>query len=191
MRIVGLSGKMGCGKSTVASHLLNMIPGAACFAFAGPLKIEAAATYGFPVELAYTEAGKNSTVMLPDDKNPMGTDTATVRQILQKHGMLRRTQTPGYWDDKMRESLETLRGNGVPCVVVDDVRFVSEVALLRQAGAAIYRIEPYPGWEPSANALHESETALDDFCGWDMTFSPVKGLHHLEAVAHCIVEMMG
>lgn len=182
---------MHVGKTTVANYLLNMIPGAVCFAFAGPLKIEASQIYGFPVDFCYTEDGKNSTVMMPDDKNPMGTDTATVRRILQSHGMLRRTQTPGYWDDKMLASLDAMRGNGVSCVVVDDVRFLSEVDLLRKAGAAVYRIEPYPGWEPGPNALHESETALDNIAGWDMTFSPMKGLHHLEAVAHCIVEMMG
>lgn len=175
MRVVGLSGKMGCGKSTVANYLLEMLPGAVCFAFAGPLKIEASQIYGFPLELAYTEAGKNSTVMLPDDKNPMGTDTATVRRILQAHGMLRRTQTPGYWDDKMRESLATLRGNGVPCVVVDDVRFVSEANLIKSLGGFVFRINPYEGWNPGSAVNHESETSLDGYGGFDMSFSPAKG----------------
>ena len=191
MRIIGLSGKMGCGKSTVANYLLGMIPGAERLAFGDPVKRECAETYGFPVDLCYTEAGKNTTIFLADDKNPIGRDTAKVREILQLHGTnYRRKQNPRYWDDKMVAALATLRGNGVSCVVVDDCRFPSEVALLREAGAAVYRIEPYPGWEPGPNALHESETALDDYTAWDMTFAPMKGLHHLEAVAHCIVEMV-
>jgi hypothetical protein len=187
LKVIGLSGKMGSGKSTVASQLMGLIPGSVVLSFAGPLKREAASVYGFPEALAYSESGKKSLVALsPEGEKIMGRGMATVREILQAHGTMRRAEDPEYWDKQMTRALDILEGNGVPLVVVDDVRFPSEVATLAHRGARLYRIEPYPGWIPSETAQHASETALDDFPFWDSEFCPEHGIGHLEAISAII-----
>lgn len=190
MRIIGLSAKLGCGKTTVANMILEMVPKSARAAFADNLKIEAAHTYGFHLDLCYSEAGKGSLVFLGEEGMAnLGAHTMSVRSVLQKHGTeYRRAQDPLYWDNKMREVL-TLHGhNGTPLVVVDDVRFPSECELIREFGGSLYRLQPYPSWKPGKNASHISETALDEYDGFDMVFCPEKGMEQLQVVAQWIVQ---
>lgn len=187
MRIIAISGKIGVGKSTVADCLLEMIPGAVRLAFADPLKHEVSRLYHVPLELCYSQAGKQSIVFIGQEGlDLLGAHTMQLRLVLQKHGMMRRQQSPGYWDDKMLSALQGLRSDGCPAVIIDDARFPSEVALIRQLQGDLYRIEPYPGWTPGAHALHESETALDNWSEWDACFYPEKGMEQLQAVAKCI-----
>lgn len=187
LRIIGLSGKMGTGKSTIAANLMALIPGAVTLSFAGPLKREAAAIYGFPEALAYSESGKKTMVVLPDEgEKIMGKGMATIREILQAHGTLRRQEDPEYWGKQMDKALDVLEGNGVKAVIVDDLRYPSELRLLARRGARLYRIEPYPGWAPSETSQHASETALDDYAFWDSHFMPERGLSHLDAISAII-----
>lgn len=184
MRLIAISGKIGVGKSTVADCLLEMIPGAVRMSFAGPLKEEVSRLYHVPLELCYSQAGKQSIVFIGQEGvDLLGAHTMQLRLVLQKHGMMRRTQDPAYWDNKMRAALYAAEASGCPAVVVDDARFVSELELLRAAGGELYRIEPYPGWTPGAHALHESETALDDWSEWNAKFFPDKGIDQLTAIA--------
>lgn len=193
MKVIGLSAKLGCGKTTVANMILELVPKAARAAFADNLKVEVANNYGFPLELCYSEAGKGSLVFLGEEGMAnLGAHTMSVRSVLQKHGTeYRRAQDPLYWDNKMREVLTLHRENGTPLVVVDDVRFPSECDLIREFGGSLYRLQPYPGWKPGKNADHISETALDSFDGWDAVFEPAKGMEQLRGVAERIVGMMG
>jgi len=188
MKIIGLSAKMGCGKSTIAEMLLTMISGAVRISFGDVLKREASQIYGFPLELCYSDAGKKSTVVLDGDKNPMGRDMATVREILQFHGTdYRRKQDPNYWIKQMDAALARMLASNCPCVVVDDVRFKNEAEYLQSVQANLFRIEAYPGWTPGPNAGHASETDLDDWDAWNIVFRPGKGLEHLNAIARNIV----
>ena len=192
MRVIGLSAKLGCGKTTVANMILESTPGAARLAFADNLKIEAANTYKFPLELCYSEVGKQTLVFLGQEgMENLGAHTMSIRAVLQKHGTeFRRAQDPLYWDNKMREALRLHEHNGTPLVVVDDVRFESECALIREFDGALYRLQPYPGWKPGKNADHISETALDDYDRFDMVFYPEKGMEQLKAVAQYIYDAL-
>lgn len=157
--------------------------------FAGPLKEEVSRLYSVPLELCYSQSGKQSIVFIGEEGlDLVGEHTLQVRRLLQKHGMMRRKQDPAYWDNKMRAALSAAKASGCPAVVVDDARFPSELELLRAAGGELYRIEPFPGWTPGPHALHESETALDGYTAWDACFYPEKGMEQLQAVAKCIVQ---
>jgi len=181
--IIALSGKIGTGKSTLAALLIERL-GASYerHAFADCLKEEAAATFGFPLEWAYSEDGKGRIAHTPDQPQsravvwPAGAGFGlehaqdvperpmTVRAILQWYGTdVCRKADPRYWDKRMAERIE-----GKPNVIVDDVRFPSEVELLRSLGALLVRLDPYPGWVPDRHSGHESETALDGYTDWDM-----------------------
>lgn len=192
MKIIGLSAKIGCGKSTIAGFIQELVSGSERVAFGDALKTEAAAFYGFPVELCYSETGKRSTIMLNNEKNPMGRDMATVRDILQFHGTdYRRKQDPRYWTKRTEETIGVLAMTGCKLVIVDDVRFIDEAECLRETGwGQLYRIDPYPGWKPGTNAHHLSEIALDNYDKWDCVFCPEYGLNELQAVAKCIVNAL-
>lgn len=173
--VIGLSGKIGCGKTTVAQMLVDSLPGAVRMSFGDPVKREAAAIYGFPVELAYLEDGKSLEFVLSiAGKTLMGKDTATVREVLQYHGtQLRRAQDPWYWIDAMRQQIDA---TDALYVIVDDVRFPGEADLIKAySGGALYRLDAYPGWKPGPYAGHESETALDDYPNFTERYQPDKG----------------
>lgn len=191
MKLISLSGKIGVGKTAVSNMLLERLPGSIRIAFGDPLKRECAKTYGFPLELCYSEAGKNTTVFLGDKGlELLGADCLSVREVLQKHGMMRRAQDADYWVKQMREYLKCARISRVQVIINDDCRMENEAALIREFNGALYRLQPYPGWKPGKYATHESETALDAYPYWDCVFCPEKGTEQLQAVAQCICDAL-
>lgn len=192
MRVIGLSGKIGSGKSTLAGLILELLPNTERLAFADPVKEEASAIYGFPLEWAYSAARKSWVFELSKaGKALMGCETSTVRRALQYHGTdLRRAQDPDYWIKAVKDKIQRLAEAGtVGAVIVDDVRFPGEADLIRNfPGGELYRLQPYPGWTPGPFAGHISETALDDYNGFHLTLSPQLGQDALRLAARAIAE---
>lgn len=182
MKIIGLSGKMGVGKSVTARELKTRWDSALVLSFAAALKHEAATLYGYDPQLNDSQAGKDTVVFhphLPDGK-------ATVRWILQQQGRKRRAEDPQYWTKKLMQALDVLRMVRVQCVIVDDIRFANEVQALRLCDAFLVRIEPFDGWVPGLGSDDESETALDNCVGWDCVLEPpyaAPGVQRVELVS--------
>lgn len=183
MNIIGFSGKIGCGKTTMADMLCTHVPGSKRLAFADALRLEVARFFGFKPEFVRSPAFK-------DCHFRWGERLVTGRQVLQEWGTeIRRAAEPGYWVRQMHEALGALEAIGVPLVVVDDVRFPDEAACVQQWDGFMIRINPYHGWEPGANATHASETALDEWDGFDADYRPAFG--GLDAVVEEILGMVG
>lgn len=190
MLIIGLSGKIGVGKTAIADKLVGLFEQGRRVSFADALKKEAAEIYGFDHELTKTADGKNTMVcsdLLPGE-------SASVRQILIHHGRKRRDEDPYYWTDRMNDTLRELYDYGCDAAVIDDVRFPDEVDFLLKfgAGSLLVRIEPYRGWKPGPHAQDESETALD--CApqswpdrrFDLTIRPSFGKNGLNEAVRII-----
>lgn len=177
--IIGISGKIGTGKTTLANMLLERLPGYERHAFADCLKEECSGFFDYPLEWNYSEDGKSQEVHLGSSvANPFGPAaiippyaSMTVRRLLQWWGTdVCRKRDPNFWTKRMAERIQ-----GKSKVIVDDMRFPSEAEMLRQEGGVLVRLEPYPEWTPGPNAGHESETALDDYAHFDRAFRPWHG----------------
>ena len=177
--IIGLSGKIGCGKSFLANLFLKEHPEYTKIGFADILKVECSNLYNYPNELNYTEDGKNQIVQA----NGLPRRFMTVREILQWHGTdLRRAEDPDYW---VRKMIDTLLQHEVPnTVIIDDVRFLNEAAMIKGTNGLLIRLNPYPEWKPGKYADHISETDLDDYEEWNLVLSPKFG-----ELATCIPEI--
>lgn len=181
-RIIGLSGKIGTGKTTLTNLLLKSFPEYERVAFGDILKREASEMHNFPLEWAYSEEGKSRIVnpgveerkslfevmgemLLPPEPvyNALPRMNMTVREVLQWHGTeYRRNQDPDYWINRMRDHVKEN-----PWVVIDDVRFVNEANLVFELGGLLVRVDPHNEWKPGKFADHASEVDLDDYTKFD------------------------
>lgn len=176
--IAGLSGKMGTGKSTLARQMAKAMQPCRIMSFAEKVRQEVSARFCFDIDLTRTEKGKDVVVEHPDI--PGG--KATVRGVMQWWGtdVVRKTD-PDYWARALLEDVNKARTDNI---IIDDIRFPNEVSMVKSCGGFAVRIEPYRGWKPGGCADHLSETALDDFTGWDLVISPEYG--KLKAAAKAV-----
>ncbi|MBN1957375.1 MAG: hypothetical protein JXQ81_05210 [Desulfuromonadales bacterium] len=89
----------------------------------------------------------------------------TVRRILQWWGTeYRRAQDPDYWTTAWEQKLREFDLSSTH-ILVDDVRFVNELNVIKDNGGYFIRIVR-PGFDGANN--HSSENSLDDYAGWDL-----------------------
>lgn len=144
---IGISGKIGSGKSTVAKIIKSVVPEINRLAFATKVKETAAVLTGCDISMFYTREGK-STMFKPFGK--------TLGQILQD----------------MSEALKTTFGNDMwvnlltdnDFCLIEDVRFKVEANKI----GTLLRIEGDPCLireknEDGRDLNHISETDLDDY----------------------------
>jgi hypothetical protein len=180
MQIIGISGKIGVGKTTIAQNIALSREGWQISAFADLLKEEVARQYHFDLRLAYSDKGKETLIKLPDGPSK------TVRELLQYYGTeVVRAKDQNYWVRGMEQHLAIAR-HKIDGLVIDDVRFPNEAGLIRRWRGLLVRIEPYPGYQTVSD--HASETALDDYKGFALTLRPEYGGSHLQRAAEEIVE---
>lgn len=149
-RLIGVSGRAGAGKDTIAD-LLQREHGFARRAFADPLRAGAAAIFGLTVE-HMTDRVAKETIDPRWGLSP--------RQILQRMGTeaMRGTFGEDVWLRAFRLWLDA-QPEGTR-VVVPDTRFENEARLIQALGGVVWRVQR-PGI--AAVAAHASETALDSF----------------------------
>ena len=188
--IIGISGKIGTGKTTLAGHLQVLLARELFvvehFSFGGALKREVSRVFGASLVDLYSQEGKAKSCTFEIDGLER---TMTLRQLLQWYGTeYTRAQCPHYWVDRLSEEIAQ---SDCRVAIIDDVRFEDEAEYSAKPGrkkSMLLRLEPYAGWtcEPSV-AAHESETALDDYTfRWRIT--PQFG--ELDEIAQLLLPMI-
>jgi hypothetical protein len=188
--IIGFAGKAATGKTTAARHLAPLM-GMECkivpMAMVLRDEVEAflrAVGADESVPLVYGDQDDKVRVFYVDEQRSKiqcskwmhfvsenreiqdkeGQTAVTVRRLLQWWGTeYRRAEDADYWTKawgrKVRQfDLEHL------CILVDDVRFINELNVIKEYDGLIVKIER-PGFDGANN--HASETSLDDYDAWD------------------------
>lgn len=149
--IIGISGHMNAGKSTVAKYLVENY-GLREDSFAHSLRLVKCAITSIPIEETYSVEDKNKVIPI------LG---ITRGQFLQDVGLHFRNYRENIWV----ESLE-LRwiANGKDRLVVSDVRFTNEVNFVETNHGVVLRLErPFVDNGDTRNKTHASETSLDNY----------------------------
>jgi hypothetical protein len=146
--IIGLCGKAGSGKSTVAKFFRDNY-GATIHSFAKPLKAIAKDFFDLSDEQVFGTQAQKETVDPRWGLSP--------RQILQKLGTdcIRKHLGEDVW---ARATLRQIPSVGIH--VIEDCRFVNEAELIRQHGGELLKLE-CPNRRSAADALHASEAEVD------------------------------
>lgn len=158
--IIGLSGKSGSGKSWLAEYAEHNY-GFLVMSFAGPLKADLV-RLGFDSALVYSH------------KPPH------IRKLLQAYGMAARKEDPNWWVKRLFNNIDMLY-DGEHRIIIDDVRFENEVDAIRAAGGYVYRMINVDASPVYSGFEDESETALDNYEGFDGYF--VAGAGQVELLA--------
>jgi len=174
--IIGISSKIGCGKTTLSNMFLKRHPEYDRIGFADVVKEECSRIFNYPIEWNYSEEGKEISVF----NELLPVKSMTVREVLQWWGTdVCRAKDPDYWVNKMQEKALTVYMKDplvdVPKIIIDDVRFINEAEWVKSKGGKIVRLNPYPEWKPGKFSDHESEINLDFYNGFDLVLSPKFG----------------
>ena len=189
--IIGFAGKAASGKTTAAKHLLersnsNMVilPMALVLREEVETFIREVGAEAY-VPLVYGDQDDKVRVFHVDEKSaleecPMwasfvadnqdiqdipGQSAVSVRRILQWWGTeYRRAQDPDYWTKAWEVKLQGY-DLATTHVLVDDVRFVNELEIIKKNGGIFVKIER-PGFNGANN--HSSENSLDHYSDWDL-----------------------
>lgn len=178
--IIGLSGKLSSGKDTVADMICADYDDRewkVC-RFAERLKLVVAVLTNTPVEMQYTEQGKQTV--------PPGL-THTLGELQQIVGTVLRTAVhPDLWCDiAVQEARATLCD-----VVFVDVRYPNEAHAIRALGGRVVRIDGDPvgrRGRDTRDPSHPSEVALDDFA-FDATIINNGTLDELKLKVHSVMD---
>lgn len=182
-KFVGFSGKIGTGKSYLANLVCGLFQARRGepllrVSFGKVLKDEVSIKYGLSENLLHTQDGKDFKITIgmgfarswPIELTApewIENGVVTPREILQWYGTeYTRARDADYWVNAVKSLVDQWWAKEAHeydsgLVIVDDVRFPDELALINKNGIC-YRLEPYPGWGPGPHSAHASETSLDN-----------------------------
>jgi hypothetical protein len=180
MAIIGINGKIGSGKDTIANIIKELSPEYSWEnkKFAGKLKIIASILTGIPV--GKFESQEFKTTNLGKEWGDM-----TVRELLQKLGtealrdnLDRDVWINALWADyksygnypiygttEKNERIFLEYGYLYPNWIITDTRFINEAESIKQHGGILIRVRRDSG--NTVGVSHPSETALDDYVRFD------------------------
>jgi hypothetical protein len=170
--IIGISGKLGSGKDTVANYIKKKYPQFQNKSFAYKLKQIVSILTSCSMETTMTQEGKN--IYVPEFD-------MTIGQMQQQIGtnVLRQHFNENVWINALMIELKKLEGD----YIITDCRFKNEAQAVKDAGGIMIRVNrPYNPIAENSNRdlTHPSETDLDDYTDFDFIVSNDTDLQGLE-----------
>ena len=174
--IIGISGKLGSGKTKLALYLRSLYEVLEPRSFAEILRQMTALFINRPIERLRSL----------DDKNTETCMDMTVGVMLQKLGTeVGRQIHPDAWVRSLAQHYKP----GVSRWIIDDVRFPNEADWIKAQGGVVIRLEGDPGCvraTTSRDTNHPSETALDDYTGFNAVINTENFVFDMEGMLRAI-----
>jgi hypothetical protein len=171
IQLIGLSGRRGSGKDTVAHLIQQMQPERQWHirSVGEPIKAVCAALAGEDVGPYFSQEGK--TELLPIFGRTRG-------EMLQQVGLALRQWEPDIWVQAFFSQLDAKQA-----ILIADVRFPNEADLIRSRGGLMLRVEGDPlhqRGDGTRDDTHPSETALDNYQYFAATIRNSGSIEELE-----------
>lgn len=168
-KIIGISGKIGSGKTTLSNYLKEQYPNLESRSFAENLRHIVSILINRPVDkLRSTE-----------DKEIMTCMGKTVGVLLQELGT--EVVRVIHFDAWILSLFETYNPE-TSHWIIDDVRFVNEADYIKKMGGFLMRLEGDPGKiraNSTRNLNHSSEIALDNYANFDIIINTEKHINDI------------
>lgn len=131
MKIIGLLGRAGSGKSTIAKYLVKN-HGAKLYSFATPLKLMVQEIFALTDEQVYGTQTQKEAIDPRYDLSPRNLLTCTGTAARKYLGA-------SVW---LEACLNHIKKDGPTLAVIDDVRYVNEVEYLSKIGSVVKLVCP-------------------------------------------------
>lgn len=175
-RIIGISGKIGAGKTTLSSYIQYRIKTLEPRSFAENLRKMVSILINRPVDNLRTI----------DDKEKMTCMGKTVGVLLQQFGTeVGRAISADAWVLSLFEYYDADESRWI----IDDVRFPNEADHIKKMGGIVIRLNGDPGGvrkNTTRDLDHPSETALDDYTDFDVVLNTEEYMHDTEGIFEAI-----
>ena len=158
--LIGISGRKGTGKTTLADFLVNMIPNAEIVALADALKDDVQIMLGCMVKkLAPHEAWEQQPVSRPWLDARKGD---IFGPLCQGYGeFARQWFGPTYWIDAVQDYIDGAEGNET--FIVPDVRHINEAEWIKSEGGLLVAIYGPSRWaNDTRSEQHASEAHVEE-----------------------------
>jgi hypothetical protein len=159
VRLIGISGKIGSGKTTLANYLMEHYPGMTRRSFADKLR---------EVLSLLTNVASNETRSVEQKGRILPEWDKTIGVMLQDIGEgLRQYLHKDTWVLSLFSNYDQSRDYWI----IDDMRHINEANIIKKHGGVLIRLEGDPSGVRAASTRdlnHISETALDDYHGFDV-----------------------
>lgn len=178
VNLIGISGKKRSGKNTTASFITEILAenGGTKFeekSFAGKLKLCASIITGIPLDGFESEQDKETQLdAIWNTYNQLGLKVPmTRRNFLKKFGTDACTKKlhENTWVNALfmdyKPTEKSIFEEAYPNWIITDVRFPDEVEAIKRRGGQVIRIKR--PWNDNSGDQHLSETALDNYNGFD------------------------
>lgn len=172
IKLIGLVGRAGSGKTTAAKHLVEN-HGFVRYAFADPLKEMLVKAGICTYEELYVQKTEFSRMML----QKIGTE------------IFRKQVHPHFWIEKMRQAIEPiLLADCGDKFIIDDIRFPEEAMLVTKLGGILVKINREDFVDATAGTEHDSERFVD-LIACDRTITAKSG--DIDTLIQGIEKMLG
>ena len=188
--LIGVSGKLGSGKDSLASMIIELDSTFQRKVFAEKLKQIVSLLSGRPIEDMYSQEGKN--IYLPEWDMTVGNMLQQIGTDVMRNHFHNNVWVKALFADYVPHSVEKLSGSyeEYPNWIICDVRFKNEAQIIRDKGGILVRVNGDPAKirENSTRDLnHQSETDLDDWDDWNIVVENNSTLEELRYKAQDVL----